>query len=427
MGSGTTKIIEAFGKIIENSIPSDPQRAQMILKTGWQAVSLRNWIAPDRRLAPSGVYLARILMNMILAPLKDPGNSAIVSILTPCELVHLFGLAPYNAEAYSSFIAASECAGTLLGQTEANGIPGTLCSYHRVFLGAAESGMLPAPKCIISSNLACDANQLTFKRMASYYNVPHFTIEVPYSPGPSAVEYVAGQFKELYRFLEKVTGKHPPEEKLIEIMQRSRRTMDLYHKYQIERGKNTFLQNVPTTLYEFGAMNVLRGTPQSLKYAEMAYKDAQKTASFKGAKIYWVHTIPHWMQSVEKTFTFSKSAQLMGMDLTTSEFNDFDPEDPYTAMAECMVYSSLNGDHSRRTEHALKMAKETGAHGAIWFCHWGCKKTAVAASEGKRRFEEEGIPVLILNGDSVDRTGGGSEQAATRLDAFLEMLREKHG
>ena len=46
----------------------------------------------------------------------------------------------------------------------------------------------------------------------------------------------------------------------------------------------------------------------------------------------------------------------------------------------------------------------------------------IAANEGKRRFEEAGIPVLILNGDSVDNTGGGSEQAGTRLDAFMEML-----
>ena len=47
----------------------------------------------------------------------------------------------------------------------------------------------------------------------------------------------------------------------------------------------------------------------------------------------------------------------------------------------------------------------------------------IAADEGKKRLEAEGIPVLILNGDGVDSTGGGSEQTATRLEAFLEMLR----
>ena len=128
------------------------------------------------------------------------------------------------------------------------------------------------------------------------------------------------------------------------------------------------------------------------------------------------------MESAKKLFTFSENAQIVGMDVTTSEFVDFDPEDPYSAMARCLVYSSLNGSHTRRIEHALKHAKAAGAHGAVWFCHWGCRRTMIAANEGKRRFEEAGIPVLILNGDSVDNTGGGSEQAGTRLDAFMEML-----
>ena len=420
-------IAETFGKMIENRVGTDPEKAQRILRAGWQAVSLRNRFVPDRRLAPSGRYLAKMLMDMMLSPLRSPDDSAIVSILTPCELIHLFGLNPYNAEAYSSFIAASECGGPFLRQTEANGLPETLCSYHRIFLGAAESGMLPRPKCIISTNLACDANQLTFKRMAAYFNVPHFMIEVPYTPDPSAVEYVAGQLRELYHFLENVTGKHPSLEKLTEIMQRSRKTMDTYEQYQIERGANTFLQDLPTPLYEFGAVNILRGTPQSLTYAEMAYADAQKAEPFSGTKIYWVHTIPHWMESAKKLFTFNKNAQIVGMDVTTSAFTGFNPADPYRAMAKCLVYSSLNGSHARRIEHALQGAKATGAHGAVWFCHWGCRRTMIAANEGKRRFEEEGIPVLILNGDSIDRTGGGSEQAGTRLEAFLEMLGDHHG
>ena len=141
-------IAETFGKMIENRVGTDPEKAQRILRAGWQAVSLRNRFVPDRRLAPSGRYLAKMLMDMMLSPLRSPDDSAIVSILTPCELIHLFGLNPYNAEAYSSFIAASECGGPFLRQTEANGLPETLCSYHRIFLGAAESGMLPRPKCI---------------------------------------------------------------------------------------------------------------------------------------------------------------------------------------------------------------------------------------------------------------------------------------
>ena len=40
----------------------------------------------------------------------------------------------------------------------------------------------------------------------------------------------------------------------------------------------------------------------------------------------------------------------------------------------------------------------------------------------KKRFEEAGIPMLILDGDGCDRSHGGEGQTSTRLGAFLEML-----
>ena len=45
---------------------------------------------------------------------------------------------------------------------EEEGFPETMCSYHRVFLGAALTGFLPKPKCTIYTNLACDGNMMTF-------------------------------------------------------------------------------------------------------------------------------------------------------------------------------------------------------------------------------------------------------------------------
>ena len=101
---------------------------------------------------------------------------------------------------------------------------------------------------------------------------------------------------------------------------------------------------------------------------------------------------------------------------------DFDPEKPYEAMARRMVYHALNGSAIRRIEAGIRHAKETGADGVVWFGHWGCKHTLGAAQLAKRKFEEQGIPLLILDGDGSDRSHGGEGQTSTRLGAFLEML-----
>lgn len=114
--------------------------------------------------------------------------------------------------------------------------------------------------------------------------------------------------------------------------------------------------------------------------------------------------------------------QIAACDMSYEGIVEADPTKPYEAMARRLVYSPFNGPAQRRIDRALAMAQTVGADGAIWFCHWGCKHTLGGARLGKKRFEEAGLPTLLLDGDSCDRGFGGEGQAATRVEAFLEVL-----
>ena len=94
-------------------------------------------------------------MKNIIQSLSEPENAAMVSIFVPGELVMAAGLTPYSVEAMSCFMAGTKCEQTFLRKTEEEGFPETMCSYHRVFLGAALTGILPKPNCMIYTNLAC--------------------------------------------------------------------------------------------------------------------------------------------------------------------------------------------------------------------------------------------------------------------------------
>ncbi len=173
-----------------------------------------------------------------------------------------------------------------LQHAENEGLPETFCSYHKVFIGAAEKGLMPKPRFIINTTLACDANLLTFRRLADFFGVKQYVIDVPYGQDEEAVQYVAEQLRGMKAFIEAETGEKIDEGKLAKAVGRSQRSMDNFRR----------------------------------------------------------------------------------------------------------------------------------------FCHWGCKHTLGGARLAKQALEEAGLPTLLLDGDSCDRGFGGEGQAATRMEAFLEVL-----
>ena len=170
------EIIETFGHYVENLTDKKPQSARWLLKTGWEAQNLKFRYMQDKRLMPADRHLANLMMDTMLRPLQKPEDSVIVSIFTPCEMMQEVGLHPYNVEGFSCYLSASKAERAFLQQAENQGIAETLCSYHKTFIGAAQKKVLPKPKCIVYTNLTCDANLLTFKKLAKMYDVPIFAI-----------------------------------------------------------------------------------------------------------------------------------------------------------------------------------------------------------------------------------------------------------
>lgn len=416
------QVIEAFGKNIELLSGEDKEKCQKLLKLGWQAQMLKLSMLPDKRISDADRYLSTLMMKTMLNPLKHPDKSAIVSIFTPCEIIHEAGLYPYNVEGFSSFLSGSMAEQEFLHHAESEGIAETLCSYHKVFIGAADKGILPKPKFIVYTNIVCDGNLLTFKRLAEKFDVPSFFIDVPYRQDKESVLFVAKQLRELTAFVEKHTGVQIDKDKLSLRLQRTRQTLKGYEEYQRLRAERFVSTDLVSLMYAAMTNNILLGTKEEEKYVRMLLDDIKTAPPACGKKIYWMHTIPFWSESVKKYFSFNPKSQIIECELAHVYNADFNPDNPYEAMAERLVYHAMNGGATRRIENGICRAKETGANGAIWFNHWGCKSTLGTAQLAKKKFEEQGIPLLILDGDGCNRSHGGEGQTATRISAFLEML-----
>ena len=384
----------------------DPEKARKLLLTGYRLQEKRLQLFPDRKLPASGQYVARVVMQNIIKALAKPDDTALVSIFVPGELLTAAGITPYSVEAMSCFIA------------------GTRCSYHRVFLGASMTGLVPKPKCTIYTNLACDGNMMTFPYLKQKYQIPGFYIDVPYEKNQDSISYVADQLRELKKFLEDVGGKKISEQSVQRAVANSNEAASYYSSQLALRKDHDPVTSLTNELYAIFMCHLLAGSEESLKYTKMLLEDVKKAPKGEGLHILWMHMMPFLQEPVKDVFNYSQNVHIRACDFVADGFQRMQASDPYEALAEKMVNCIYNGSVKQRIRRAQELANLTEADGGILFAHWGCKGTIGASSLIKNSLENAGLPTMVLDGDGCNPANSSDGQVSTRLQAYLEMLSE---
>ena len=420
-------IITSFGAWVQETCEKDPDKARRWLARGYRAKELQLRFDPRQKDRPTDRMVAAQTMRAMTLPLVHPERSAMASLFLPCEPLQVMGLYPYSCEGFGCFLSGTQAEQSFLQYAESQGLPDTFCSYHRVFIGAAEKGLMPKPRFILNTTLACDANLLTFRRLADYFQVPQFVVDVPYEPTEDAVAYVAGQLREMVRFIEKQTGRSISEDALSAAVARSQRSMDNFDEYMTLRADRTILGELTGEMLSAFTLHTLLGTEETEAYTRRCLEEVNAAPPASGVRLVWMHTTPFWVAPLRAVTDFNREVQVVACDMCFEGLVKADPAKPYDAMARRVVYSAFNGPVSRRIARGLEAARQTRADGVVWFCHWGCKHTLGGAQLAKETFEANGLPCLVLDGDGCDRSHGGEGQLATRMDAFVEMLKAEKG
>ena len=417
-------IIEKFGAMVGDAALKDPEKARRLLLTGYRLQEQRLRFFPDKEIPPSGQYAALVVMKNMIQALAKPDNAAMVSIFVPGELVTAAGLTPYSVEAISCFLAGTKCEQAFLRKTLEEGFPETMCSYHRVFLGAALTEILPKPRCMIYTNLACDGNMMTFPYLKQTCDRPEFYIDVPYEKNRESVLYVADQLRKLKSFLEDVTGRKISEEAVRQSVLNSKKAAENYRKQLELRKDHDPVTSLTYELYAIFMCHLLAGSETAVRYTKLLLEDVKKAPKGEGLHILWMHIMPFLQEPVKEVFNYSKTVHLSACDFVADGFRQMQSDDPYEAMAEKMVYCIYNGNVSQRIELAKELARITNADGGILFAHWGCKGTIGASGLIKNSLEKAELLTMVLDGDGCNPANTSDGQVSTRLQAFLEMLEE---
>lgn len=417
-------IIEFFGNYIGSITETNPDKARKRLLEAYRLFYFYQKYFPSKDSTKSSQILANSCMHTVIDSLSKPEETVLVSLFTPCELLYAFSLQPLCAEMFSSFLNGTKAERPFVLKAEENGISETYCSYHKILVGSILSGLFPRVSCIVNTSLACDANNLTFKFASHELGLPQYFIDVPYENTQEAIEYVKEELIELTKALESFTGKKLDIEKLKEITYRSNQTLALMRETIPYRKTRWLTNDLTSEMYEAILMHTGLGSKEALDYALQKLQDYQNAPTNNGLKILWMHSNPFWQDAVKNVLNNKAEQHIVATELSFENWF-VEEDDPYTFMAKRLIYSSYNGQIQRRIQRNLEMAKELDVDGIICFCHWGCKQGSDCANLISKKMMEENYPILILNGDGVDRANASDGQISTRLEAFMEMLKEK--
>lgn len=421
------KAIELFGKHIYKLTQSNPHRALKQLAFVYSAAGLQCKCFPSRQLLPARQYMQWAAADAAIRPLRAPENAAIVSLYLPCELLHAMGVEQMFPEALACYLAAAGSERIFIETAENGGVPKTLCSYHKAFIGLVESGVLPKPKFIINTSLACDVNHLSFRRAAEYYGVPHYMIDVPAEYSARNLQYVEAQLHGMADFVQEHSGRKLNEDKLQETVLRSKNTLQNFKKILALRAERSLSDEMTSQMLSVFATHVMLGTKEAEKYSQdMVTQLSACPKGRKGVRLLWVHTLPYWQDALRHLINFTDRCEIVACDMVFDAL-DTEPyaEDPYRYMAQRLLGNTVNGTGQNRIHAVLKYAEALQADGVVWYCHWGCKQTAGSSAMAKAILEENGLPTLILDGDGCNAQNVNDGQSVTRMEAFLELLENR--
>ena len=429
-GSIGERVIGWYGNVAADGIEKRPDFVRRWLMTGFRIMTEKGRVIPDGRLYRSGQMGNSIFMDSVTRALGDPRGAVITSIFCPNEIFHALGVHPATAEAVASFASGAQAESGFISFAESRGVPETYCSFHRILMGMATSGVLRRPRMLASTSAVCDANNLTFKTLAHHWGCDRYYVDVPIDVTRESVGYVAGQLREMASMAQDCCHARLDGDRLLELCACSMRTeRDLMRTLPARRGR--YLATTMTIdEMQMLDLHLMLGTPEVERMVGQMARDYNQAPRYDGISLVWGHVTPYFVTQVASRLNVSQEAQVVATDMMFSHMPPdegafFSADHPYEFMAERVVRNCFNGPASRRAETLRRLADVTDADAVVFFCHWGCKQTAGAAQVVRQSLEEAGYPVLVLDGDACDRSNCMGGQMGTRFSAFLEMVGEQ--
>jgi len=362
----------------------------------------------------------------------------------PVEPLIAMDIIPVYPENHGAMIGAAKMGVDLCEKAEAMGYSRDLCSYARADIACAPInggpiGGLPRPDMLVCCNNICGTVLKWYEVQARYYDVPLFILDTPFCHTEFSVEakkYVRAQLTEYIEFLEKACGKKADRDRLVEV---GRLAMEGQRLWQAVRDTTT---HRPSPMSAFDAffhlalIVTLRGTRVTIDYYTALLKEMkERVGAGIGAvpdeqyRLLW-DNLPVWYRTRWLSEKFAAHGACLVADTYTSAWcgslKYLKEDDFLGSMAEGYSRIYLNIGVDEMAENVMQMIDKYGVDGLVMHSNRSCKPYSLGQYDIQKIIQQKrGIPTLLIEADMVDERSFSESQIETRIDAFMEVLKNK--
>jgi bcr-type benzoyl-CoA reductase subunit B len=364
----------------------------------------------------------------------------------PVEPLIAMDIIPVYPENHGAMIGASKMGGDLCEKAEGMGYSSDLCSYARSDISCATVnggpiGGLPKPDLLVCCNNICGTVLKWYEIQARYFNIPLFIFDTPFCHtefSPEAKRYVLRQAEEYVQFLEGIMGKRMDLDRMKEVGRLSLEGQRLWQKVLDTAMTKPSPMTAFDAFFHLALIVTLRGTQQTVDYyagllQEMEERIRQGIGAIPREKyrLLW-DNLPVWYRMKWLSEKFARNEACLVADTYTSAWcgslKYLDEEDFFNSAAEGYTRAYLNLGVDQMAESVLAMIDKYEVDGLVMHSNRSCKPYSLGQYDIQRIVKEKrGLPSLIIEADMVDERSFSESQVETRIEAFVEMIRERKG
>jgi benzoyl-CoA reductase/2-hydroxyglutaryl-CoA dehydratase subunit BcrC/BadD/HgdB len=362
----------------------------------------------------------------------------------PVEPLIAMDVIPVYPENHGAMIGASKMGHDLCAKAEEMGYGRDLCSYARADIACAPIdggpiGGLPRPDMLVCCNNICGTVLKWYEVQARHFGVPLFILDTPFCHTEFAAEarrYVRRQIEEYIHFLEQACGRPLDRDRIAEVGRLSIAGQRLWQAVLDTTTHHPAPMSAFDAFFHLALIVTLRGTQTVVDYytellAEMQARIAAGIAAVDDERyrLLW-DNLPVWFRTKWLSEKFAAHQACLVADTYTSAWCGslrYLQEDDFVAsMAEGYSRIYLNIGVDAMAEEVISMIDKYQVDGLVMHSNRSCKPYSLGQYDIQRIVQaRRKLPTLVIEADMVDPRSFAEGQVETRIEAFMEMLRNR--